>query len=47
MSDVKPETLDQPGLHRLIDEIQQNVADLDRLIADAYFFRSAAEQPAA
>jgi uncharacterized alpha-E superfamily protein len=47
MSDVTPETLDQPGLHRLIDEIQQNVADLDRLLSEAYFYVTAAGQSSA
>jgi uncharacterized alpha-E superfamily protein len=44
VSDVKPDQLDQQGLHRLIDEFQQGVADLDRLISEAYFYSASQQQ---
>lgn len=44
MSDVNPDKLDQQGLHRLIDDFQQGVAELDRQITETYFYSVAQEQ---
>ena len=38
ISDVKTEALDQQQLHRLIDDFQRGVAELDGLIAATYFW---------
>lgn len=41
ISDVKPESLDQAGLHRIIDDLQLGIAEIDEQIAIAYFLAGA------
>lgn len=41
ISDLKPEAIDQQQLHRLIDDYQHGVAELDGLLAATYFWTGA------
>jgi uncharacterized alpha-E superfamily protein len=44
ISDVRPETLDQQGLHSSIDDLQLGFAGVDALISESYFFTGRQEQ---